>query len=75
MITVDKLEKAILRQQTKQYYDEEFVIDQEIVQTVTRFGYPKAFVIKSLEEIVPNHCSTGYYLLQAAVEAEELFAK
>ena len=30
---------------------------------VSRYGYPREYVVQSLEENEANHCTTTYYLL------------
>jgi len=73
MITVDQLQKEMTRKQGKQYYDEEFVLEENIVDMVAHFGYPKVFVLKSLQDKEKNHCTTCYHLLQGAFEAKKKF--
>ena len=41
----------------------EQTIDYEKVNKICSFGYPRAYVEKSLMENVPNYASAGYYLL------------
>jgi len=41
------------------------VIDEEIVEKVVKLGYPKAYIIKSLEESEHNYATTSYYLLSS----------
>jgi hypothetical protein len=38
-------------------------INQEMVEKVVEFGYPRDMVIKSLKQNISNHCTTTYYLL------------
>ena len=54
MITVDKLEKAMKNEEINRYFDQEFIIskvlllmglDNEIVEQVCKFGYPKDYII------------------------------
>ena len=54
------------------YFDQEFVIgkkyifitiDNEIVAKVSKYGYPKSYVVQCLEDNDANHCTTTYYLL------------
>lgn len=75
MITVDQLQREMIRKQGRQYYDEEFELDDKIVDMVAHYGYPKIFVLKSLEDKEKNHCTTCYHLLQAAFEAQKMFDK
>ena len=62
MINAEKLDKA-MQEAKNRYYDEEFVINYEIVQQVKRLGYPLEYVIKCLEDNDTNHCTTTYYLI------------
>ena len=41
----------------------DILFDDEKVQRLIIFGYPKEYVIKSLEEMDPNYCTAGYYLM------------
>ena len=45
------------------YFDQEFVINEDIVFKVVRVGFPLEYVVKSLEDNEANHCTTTYYLL------------
>ncbi|CDW78816.1 UNKNOWN [Stylonychia lemnae] len=40
-----------------------FVIEQERVQVMVDFGFPRDYVLSSLTENEANYCSAGYYLL------------
>ena len=41
-----------------------YIIDNELVEKVSKFGYPKSYVIQCLEDNEANHCTTIYYLLE-----------
>ena len=45
------------------FFDEDFEINNEIVQQLQQFGYPQAYVVKCLEDNDTNHCTTTYYLI------------
>ncbi len=38
-------------------------LDEEKSNKMISYGYPKNYVVKSLEEGDPNYCTAGYYLL------------
>ena len=72
--TIDRLEKVRQQEEIIKYFDQEFVIgkyltdyvflDDELVEKVSKFGYPKSYVIQCLEDNEANHCTTTYYLLE-----------
>ena len=41
------------------------VVQQSLVTTVISYGYPKSYVIRSLDNDEANYCTTAYYLLAA----------
>lgn len=38
-------------------------LDEKIIDQVEDFGFPKAYIMKCINENVNNHCTTSYYLL------------
>ena len=40
------------------------MIDHEVVERVEEFGYPREFILTSLENYEMNDASTSYYLLE-----------
>lgn len=62
--TFDRLEKVRQQEEIIKYFDQEFVIDDELVEKASMFGYPKSYVIHCLEDNEANHCTTTYYLLE-----------
>jgi len=43
--------------------DEPILIDYEVVERVEVFGYPRQFIIESIEKYDMNDAATNYYLL------------
>ena len=76
--TIDKLENFKKQEEILKYFDQEFVIskfrnqttafitvyiDEEIVNQVSKYGYPRSYVVQCLEDNDANHCTSTYYLL------------
>jgi hypothetical protein len=40
------------------------IIDESIVAAIEKFGYPKDYIVKSLNMNELNYSSTSYYLLK-----------
>jgi hypothetical protein len=40
------------------------VVDYNVVDKVEQFGYPKSFIIRSVEQFEMNDAATCYYLLE-----------
>ena len=43
--------------------DEPILIDYEVVEKVEHFGFPRKFIIESIENYDMNDAATNYYLL------------
>jgi hypothetical protein len=39
------------------------VVDEEAIQSIEKAGYPRHFIIKSLNGQDLNHCTAFYYLI------------
>ena len=61
--SVEELEKIKQQEEILKYFDQEFVIDEQVVVSVSRYGYPIGYVQQCLEDNEANHCTTTYYLL------------
>ena len=57
------LDEELVR--TYETYQDQFKrkFNKEKINKLVDFGYPKEFIIKSLEENEPNYCTAGYYLM------------
>jgi hypothetical protein len=42
--SVDQLEKLKKEEEALKYFDTDFVVDEDIVNRVVRYGYPKSYV-------------------------------
>ena len=42
------------------------VVQDGLVKTVISYGYPRSYVLRSLDNDEANYCTTAYYLLAAA---------
>ncbi len=63
----DVLNKNLVRNRRQKpdvnYQNYYMRIDENILEEVEDYGFPKQFVLKCLNENVNNHCTTSYYLL------------
>ena len=41
----------------------DFEIDEGKIDKLVSFGYPREYIINSLQEFLPNYLTAGYYLL------------
>ena len=39
------------------------MVDEEVIAKVEKFGFPRDFILRCINENVNNHCTTSYYLL------------
>lgn len=43
--------------------NKEMDIDDKTTDKLVQFGYPKGYILQSLQDNEPNYCTAGYYLL------------
>ena len=41
-----------------------FSVDPAKVQKLVQFGYPESYIVQQMQEMDPNYCTAGYYLLE-----------
>ncbi|CDW72434.1 protein kinase domain containing protein [Stylonychia lemnae] len=72
---LQQMQTFLQKQKTefKQVPDEPILIDYEVVERVEVFGYPRQFIIDSIEKYDMNDAATNYYLLDKEKQQIEDF--
>lgn len=58
--SIDEEESSMFKGQK----DDRIMIDQDVVEKVTHFGYPKQYVVSSLQHFELNDATANYFLLE-----------
>ena len=61
-------ELGVTKQERNTFHRQTLIIDDEKVAAIEKTGYPRAYIMASLNNDDLNHATTFYYLLQAAKE-------